>query len=177
MDFQRKKCSVKGASPKRTTESWLTRRDAHLMSDSLFGHMCVHHVSVLPCDTRAVLGTPTESDMDFISSSKARTFLTQPPIKQPCDFATLYPGANPLAIDLLAKSAHLHRHTHTHIQPTRGFCMLLFAHSIVCVLDLSPVFSLTQSERLVCLAVGSRARHLFPSNSAQVQSQSAHHRG
>lgn len=50
-----------------------------------------------------VLGTPTESDMAFITSSKAKTFLTQPPLKQRCDFTQLYPNANPLAIDLLQK--------------------------------------------------------------------------
>lgn len=56
-----------------------------------------------------VLGTPTAADMDFITSSKARSFLTQPPIKEPCSFATLYPGSNELAIDLLGKvSAHTH---------------------------------------------------------------------
>ena len=82
-----------------------------------------------------VLGTPTDSDMDFISSSKARTFLTQPPIKQPCDFATLYPGANPLAIDLLAKSTYWYwQQTHTTCTDLLVFAYDCFGYvSFLCI--------------------------------------------
>lgn len=47
------------------------------------------------------IGSPDESDMQFIQSHKARSFIrSQPPTPRAC-FAKLYPRANPLAINLI----------------------------------------------------------------------------
>jgi serine/threonine protein kinase len=50
-----------------------------------------------------VLGSPTEEDMGFIKSSRARAFMAKLAGKPRVPFSTLFPRANPLALDLLSK--------------------------------------------------------------------------
>jgi len=49
------------------------------------------------------LGSPEEHDMNFMTSTYARRYISSLPRKSKLDFAQLYPNANPLAIDLLEK--------------------------------------------------------------------------
>jgi len=51
----------------------------------------------------AVLGSPTQSDLQSILNDKARTYLASLPYKPKIPFSKLYPGANPLALDLLER--------------------------------------------------------------------------
>jgi len=50
-----------------------------------------------------VLGTPTTEDMHFISNPAARRFINKLPKREKVKFSTLYPKANPVALDLLEK--------------------------------------------------------------------------
>lgn len=51
----------------------------------------------------SVLGTPTASDMRFITNPKALAFIQKQVPRAPTPLAECYPKANPLALDLLAK--------------------------------------------------------------------------
>lgn len=58
-----------------------------------------------------VLGTPSEQDLDFVTSDKALRFMKSQPVKPKVPFSTLYPlapegSANPQALDLLDKMLH-----------------------------------------------------------------------
>ena len=57
----------------------------------------VHQLSLI---TR-VLGSPSEADMAFIHSEKARRYIRSLPPCARCDFARLYPGASPSAVALV----------------------------------------------------------------------------
>ncbi|RHY25952.1 hypothetical protein DYB32_007993 [Aphanomyces invadans] len=48
-----------------------------------------------------VVGTPDESTLDFVTHAKAKRFITKQPKRRPIQFASLYPRASPLALDLL----------------------------------------------------------------------------
>jgi len=48
-----------------------------------------------------ILGTPSEEDMDFITSEKARKFLHSQGHKEKVPWTRLFPHANPRALDLL----------------------------------------------------------------------------
>jgi serine/threonine protein kinase len=56
-----------------------------------------------------VLGTPSDEDLVFVTSDKARRFMKSQAFKQKVPFSTLYPekadgkGSNPVALDLLDK--------------------------------------------------------------------------
>ncbi|XP_039121847.1 mitogen-activated protein kinase 4 [Dioscorea cayenensis subsp. rotundata] len=50
-----------------------------------------------------VLGTRTDADLGFIDNPKARKYIKSLPYTPGTPFSTLYPRANPLAIDLLQK--------------------------------------------------------------------------
>ena len=50
-----------------------------------------------------LLGQPSDADMAFIKSSRARKFIKELPRNPPASLSALYPGANPLALDLVAK--------------------------------------------------------------------------
>ncbi|KAL9272627.1 Mitogen-activated protein kinase 3-like protein [Drosera capensis] len=50
-----------------------------------------------------ILGTPHEDDLLFVSDPKARNFIKKLPRSYGVDFFRMYPGADPLAIDLLKK--------------------------------------------------------------------------
>ena len=49
------------------------------------------------------LGSPSEEDVAYISSPYARKYVASLPHKPKIDFSTLYPSANPLAVDLLER--------------------------------------------------------------------------
>jgi serine/threonine protein kinase len=49
------------------------------------------------------LGSPTEADMHFIKSEKARRFMKNLPVRDKIPWSQLYPKANPQALDLLDK--------------------------------------------------------------------------
>ncbi|GAA0175857.1 non-receptor serine/threonine protein kinase [Lithospermum erythrorhizon] len=49
----------------------------------------------------SVLGTQSEADLEFIDNSKARNFIRSLPYSRGMQFSTLFPQADPLAIDLL----------------------------------------------------------------------------
>jgi mitogen-activated protein kinase 1/3 len=50
-----------------------------------------------------VLGTPTMEDYYSVKSRRAREYIRSLPFKKKTSFQTLFPNANPLAIDLLDK--------------------------------------------------------------------------
>lgn len=62
--------------------------------------MVDHHQLTLILD---VLGTPSLDDFYAISSHRSRDYLRALPFKKKVSFKTLYPNADPLAIDLLEK--------------------------------------------------------------------------
>jgi len=49
------------------------------------------------------LGTPSEEDLEFVSSENAKNFMREQERRDPVPMATLYPRGNPLAVDLLEK--------------------------------------------------------------------------
>lgn len=49
------------------------------------------------------LGTPSEDTLRRVGSPRAQDYIRSLPIKPRIPFSTLYPHANPLAIDLLSK--------------------------------------------------------------------------
>jgi serine/threonine protein kinase len=49
------------------------------------------------------LGTPSEETLRRVGSPRAQDYIRSLPIKPRIPFATLYPHANPAALDLLAK--------------------------------------------------------------------------
>lgn len=49
------------------------------------------------------MGSPTESDIDFVTKKEAREFVLKLPKKKGKPFKQLFPDANPLALDLLSK--------------------------------------------------------------------------
>jgi mitogen-activated protein kinase 1/3 len=59
-----------------------------------------HHQLTLILD---VLGTPSLEDFYNVSSHRSREYLRALPFKRRRPFASLYPNANPLAVDLLEK--------------------------------------------------------------------------
>lgn len=71
-----------------------------LSGKPLFPGRDYHHQLTLILD---VLGTPSLDDFYAISSLRSRDYLRALPFKKKKSFASLYPNANPLAIDLLEK--------------------------------------------------------------------------
>lgn len=71
-----------------------------LSSKPLFPGKDYHHQLTLILD---VLGTPTMEDYYGIKSRRAREYIRSLPFKKRIHFGTMYPKANPLAIDLLDK--------------------------------------------------------------------------
>jgi mitogen-activated protein kinase 1/3 len=53
--------------------------------------------------TIAVLGTPTHEDMTFIGNDLARKYIRKLPKRNKQSWASLYPKANPVALNLLGK--------------------------------------------------------------------------
>ena len=56
----------------------------------------------------AILGSPKNDDLDFISKKEAKDFIMKFEKKNKIPFSKLYPGANPLALDLLEKMLTFH---------------------------------------------------------------------
>ena len=71
-----------------------------LSGKPLFPGKDYHHQLTLILD---VLGTPTMEDYYGIQSRRARDYIRALPFKKRIPFATMFPKANPLAIDLLEK--------------------------------------------------------------------------
>jgi mitogen-activated protein kinase 1/3 len=71
-----------------------------LSGKPLFPGRDYHHQLTLILD---VLGTPSLDDFYAISSLRSRDYLRALPFKKKKNFVSLYPNANPLAIDLLEK--------------------------------------------------------------------------
>lgn len=71
-----------------------------LSSKPLFPGKDYHHQLTLILD---VLGTPTMEDYYGIKSRRAREYIRSLPFKKRIHFGSMYPKANPLAIDLLDK--------------------------------------------------------------------------
>ncbi|CCI46282.1 unnamed protein product [Albugo candida] len=59
----------------------------------------IHQLQII-CDK---LGTPTEEDLHFVTSEKARRFMKSQPKCPKIPFARVFPAAKPTAIDLLEK--------------------------------------------------------------------------
>ena len=71
-----------------------------LSSKPLFPGRDYHHQLTLILD---VLGSPSLEDFYAISSTRSRDYLRALPFKKKVPFSTLYPNANPEALDLLEK--------------------------------------------------------------------------
>mmetsp|Transcript_22158 Transcript_22158/g.33736 ORF Transcript_22158/g.33736 Transcript_22158/m.33736 type:complete len:575 (-) Transcript_22158:230-1954(-) len=54
------------------------------------------------------LGKPSERDMDFVTSEKAKRFLRKLPVKDPVPLSKQFPRASPEAIDLLSSMLQIH---------------------------------------------------------------------
>jgi len=50
-----------------------------------------------------VLGTPTDEDLKFITNEQAKKFVLSLPKRSKKNLASLFPKANPVALDLLSK--------------------------------------------------------------------------
>lgn len=51
----------------------------------------------------SILGSPTNSDLEFVTKKEAREFVLKLPKKKGKPFNVLFPDANPVALDLLSK--------------------------------------------------------------------------
>ncbi|KAG5518124.1 hypothetical protein PMAC_003310 [Pneumocystis sp. 'macacae'] len=71
-----------------------------LSGKPLFPGKDYHHQLMLILD---VLGTPTMEDYYGIKSHRAREYIRSLPFKKRVSFSTIFPKANPLALDLLEK--------------------------------------------------------------------------
>lgn len=60
-----------------------------------------HHQLALILD---VLGTPTIDEFYSITSKRSREYIRSMPLRRSKSFSTLYPNANPLAVDFLEKT-------------------------------------------------------------------------
>jgi serine/threonine protein kinase len=63
------------------------------------GEDYIHQLQII----NEYLGSPSEDDMMFISSEKAKRFMRSLPRKQGVPFDRIFPNCNPLAIDLLRR--------------------------------------------------------------------------
>lgn len=71
-----------------------------LSGKPLFPGRDYHHQLSIILD---ILGTPSIDDFYAISSARSREYIRALPFRKKKNFATLFPKANPLAIDLLEK--------------------------------------------------------------------------
>lgn len=49
------------------------------------------------------LGTPSDEELGFISAQKARAYIKALPLSPPANFRLMFPGASPLAVELLER--------------------------------------------------------------------------
>ena len=71
-----------------------------LLKKPLFpGDDYIHQLKIIS----DVLGSPTEEDLAFVTSEKAKRFMKQQPYKPRVPFSTIFSKANPVAVDLLEK--------------------------------------------------------------------------
>ncbi|CAL1699345.1 unnamed protein product [Somion occarium] len=74
-----------------------------LSGKPLFPGRDYHHQLTLILD---VLGTPTLDEFYAITTRRSRDYIRALPFRKKKPFATLFPNANPLAVDFLTKSLH-----------------------------------------------------------------------
>lgn len=79
-----------------------------------------------------VLGTPKESDYEFISNDKALEYIKSLQIKEKVPFEKLYPKANPLAIDLLDKMLAFNPHNRITVEEALQHPYLKALHNPKC---------------------------------------------
>jgi len=72
-----------------------------LSSKPLFPGRDYHHQLTLILD---VLGTPTLDEFYAITTRRSRDYIRALPFRKRRPFATLFPNANPLAVDFLTKT-------------------------------------------------------------------------
>ena len=72
-----------------------------LSGKPLFPGRDYHHQLTLILD---VLGTPTLDEFYAISTRRSRDYIRALPFRKKRPFATLFPDANPLAVDFLTKT-------------------------------------------------------------------------
>lgn len=72
-----------------------------LSGKPLFPGRDYHHQLTLILD---VLGTPTLDEFYAITTRRSRDYIRALPFRKKKPFATLFPNANPLAVDFLTKS-------------------------------------------------------------------------
>ncbi len=72
-----------------------------LSGKPLFPGRDYHHQLTLILD---VLGTPTLDEFYAITTRRSRDYIRALPFRKKKPFGTLFPNANPLAVDFLAKS-------------------------------------------------------------------------
>ncbi len=72
-----------------------------LSGKPLFPGRYYHHQLTLILD---VLGTPTLDEFYAITTRRSRDYIRALPFRKRRPFATLFPNANPLAVDFLTKS-------------------------------------------------------------------------
>jgi mitogen-activated protein kinase 1/3 len=72
-----------------------------LSGKPLFPGRDYHHQLTLILD---VLGTPTLDEFYAISTRRSRDYIRALPFRKRRPFATLFPNANPLAVDFLTKT-------------------------------------------------------------------------
>jgi mitogen-activated protein kinase 1/3 len=64
----------------------------------------------------SVLGTPSKTDMKFITNEKALEYIKSLKKQVPIAFSKLYPNANPLALDLLSKMLVFNPHSRISVE-------------------------------------------------------------
>jgi len=76
------------------------------------GEDYIHQLQII-CET---LGKPDERDLGFITSDKAKRFMRGLPPKPKVPFSTLYPKANPRALDLLDRMLVFNPHRRVSVE-------------------------------------------------------------
>ncbi len=64
----------------------------------------------------SVLGSPSNSDLEFVTKKEAREFVLKLPKKKGKSFSSLFPNANSLALDLLSKMLVFNPHKRATIE-------------------------------------------------------------
>ena len=87
-----------------------------LSGKPLFPGRDYHHQLTLILD---VLGTPTLDEFYAITTRRSRDYIRALPFRKKKPFATLFPNANPLAVDFLTKSLVCHSRVYSDLRDHR----------------------------------------------------------